>query len=350
MKPHFFKLFFLFSLIFSLISCESEEISPSSSLSTSTDQSLVVHFLDVGQADAALLLQGGHSMLIDGGNVADSQLIVAYLQAQGVEYIDYIVCTHGHEDHVGGLAAALSQFPVGQVFSPVTEYDSNAFRNFLTYTESQGLELTIPNPQDSFKLGEVDITILGPVKEYTSANDTSIVLRADFGEISFLFTGDMERPAEEDLLESGAYLEATVLKVGHHGSDSSSTYPFIYAVNPSYGVISCELDGQYGHPHEAVLSRFRDADVTLYRTDLQGHIIATTDGKNVSFTTDKNSTIITNPTTSKEETGIYIGNINSKVLHLDSCSSLPAEHNRTFFHTKEEALLEHFTLCSRCNP
>ena len=199
---------------------------------------LEVHYIDVGQADSALLLCGGESMLIDGGNVADSDMVVAYLADQGVEELDYVVCTHAHEDHVGGLAGALSQYPAGEVLSPVTEYDSQAFGNFLKYTQEQGLSLTVPEPGDTWTVGTAAVTVLGPVQDYDDTNNTSIVLRVDFGETSFLFTGDMERSAEEDLLESGAWLEADVLKVGHHGSDTSTSYPFLREVDPDYAVIS----------------------------------------------------------------------------------------------------------------
>lgn len=317
------------------------------------DDLLYIHFIDVGQADAALLILGDAAMLIDGGNVADSDLIVAYLQEQQVESLDYIVCSHGHEDHVGGLSAALATLPVGQVFSPVTEYDSNAFRNFVHYTEEQGLEITVPSPNDVFWLGDAKITILGPVAEYSSANDMSIVLRVDYGETSALFTGDAERAAEEDIIESGANLEATLLKVCHHGSNSSSTYPFLYAVNPRYGVISCELEGKYGHPHEEVLSRFRDAQVTLYRTDLQGHIVAVSDGTEFTFSTGKNETIITNPTQGNGDDTVfsgYIGNLNSKVFHLETCSGLPQEQNQTFFSSRADAIAQDYSPCGRCNP
>ncbi len=317
------------------------------------DSTLVVHFIDVGQADAALLIQGESSMLIDGGNVADSDLIIAYLREYNIESLDYIVCSHGHEDHVGGLSAPLATMEVGQVFSPIEEYDSNAFRNFVKYTEEQGLSLTIPAVGDVFWLGEAKITILGPLKAYEDANDISIVLRVDYGDTSFLFTGDIEREAESDLVEAGANLEADVLKVCHHGSNTSSTYPFIYAVNPSYGVISCELEGQYGHPHEEVLSRFRDADVSLYRTDLQAHIIATSNGTDISFTTGKNQDILTNPTVGNPDSTFfdgYIGNLNSKVFHLDSCTSLPQEQNQCFFQNRSDAIAEGYTACGRCNP
>lgn len=199
-------------------------------------------------------------------------------------------------------------------------------------------------------LGEATITMLGPVKEYSEPNDTSIVLRVDFGETSLLFTGDMERAAEEDLLASGAHLSATVLKVGHHGSNTSSTYPFLRAVSPSYGVICCGVSNDYGHPNEDVLSRYRDADARLFRTDVQGHVIAVSDGQEVTFTTQKNEGAVTNPTQEREEPLQYIGNLNSKVFHMDTCSGLPAPENQTFFDTYQEAIDAEYTPCGRCNP
>ena len=249
---------------------------------------LRVDFLDVGQADSALVRCGDHAMLIDGGNVNDSSLLVSCLKSQGVEYLDYVVCTHAHEDHVGGLSGPLNTCTVGAVFSPVTQYDSKAFSSFVKYTGAQGLELTVPAPGDAFTLGGALVTILGPVADYDNTNDTSIVLRVDFGETSFLFTGDMERTAEADLLESGRDLSATVLKVGHHGSETSTSYPFLREVMPEYGVISVGEGNSYGHPTEATLSRLYDAGVTVYRTDRQGTVTAVSDGVSVIFTTEKN--------------------------------------------------------------
>ena len=311
---------------------------------------LEVHYIDVGQADSALVLCGGESMLIDGGNVADSDLVVAYLANQGVEELDYVVCTHAHEDHVGGLAGALSQYPAGEVLAPVTEYDSRAFENFLKYTQEQGLSITVPEPGDAWTVGSATVTVLGPVQDYEETNDTSIVLRLDFGERSFLFTGDMERTAEEDLLAAGAYVEAGVLKVGHHGSDTSTSYPFLRAVDPDYAVISVGEDNDYGHPSEDVLSRLRDDDVTLYRTDLQGDVVCTSDGTNPTFTVERNAEVQTNPTEEESQPGTYIGNLSSHVFHRPDCSGLPAEENQVAFSSREEAAAAGYTPCGRCEP
>lgn len=309
---------------------------------------LAVHFIDVGQADAALLLCGGQAMLIDGGNVADSSLVVSYLERQGVEALDYVVCTHAHEDHVGGLSGPLNTCTAAHVLSPVADYDSKAFRDFAKYTAAQGLELEIPAPGDAFPLGEAEVTVLGPVRDYGETNNTSLVLRVEFGETSFLFTGDMEREAEADLLEAGAALESTVLKVGHHGSDTSTSYPFLRAVAPRYAVISVGEGNSYGHPTEAALSRLRDADATVYRTDLQGTVVAVSDGTSVSFTTGRDAA----PTPGRADEGEmrYIGNANSHVFHLDTCSGLPAEKNRVEFASRAEAAAAGYTPCGRCKP
>lgn len=291
-------------------------------------------------------------MLIDGGNAADSSLVVSYLANQGVEYVDYVVCTHAHEDHVGGLSGPLSQYTVGAVFSPVEEYDTKAFSNFAKYTMEQELELTIPEPGDTWTLGDAQIEVLGPVQDYSNTNNTSIVLRVDYGVVSFLFTGDAERLSEEDILESGANMDTTVLKVGHHGSSTSTSYHFLREVNPQYAVISVGEDNEYGHPHDEVMSRLKDAQVTVYRTDLQGHIIAVTDGETVTFTTQKNQEANTNPSDSSEESALthYIGNRNSQIYHRPTCGSLPAEQNQVLFDSRPDAENAGYTPCSNCKP
>lgn len=310
-----------------------------------------VHFIDVGQADAALVICDGHYMLIDGGNAEDSDLVYAYLERRGAKHLDCMVATHAHEDHIGGLSGALNYAKVDTALCPVTEYSSKVFQNMVKYLEEQGKSITVPRPGDRFDLGSARVEILGPVQEYDDTNNTSIVLRIDYGETSFLFTGDMETGAEEDLLDSGADVSATVLKAGHHGSDTSTGYRFLRAVMPEYAVISVGKGNKYGHPSSDVLSRFRDAGAQVYRTDMQGHIIAKSDGKTVTFTTEKEADTATNPT-EQPALQTYIGNSGSKKFHLPDCASAKniQEDKRVEFHSWAQAVAEGYEPCGRCKP
>jgi competence protein ComEC len=318
--------------------------------------SFTVYYLDVGQADSALVLCDGAAMLIDGGNVADSNLIYSFLEKHGIAYLDYIVGTHAHEDHIGGLAGALNYASVGVALCPVTEFDSNAFNNFVKYLGEQGKFITVPTPGGTFKLGSADVTILGPVEPSDEPNDTSIVLKITYGETSFLFTGDAEHSEETDILKAGYDLSATVLKVGHHGSETSTSYPFLREIMPEYAVISCGEDNSYGHPHDDLLSRLRDADVTVYRTDMQGTITCTSDEMAVTFTTERNANAQTNPTDNKggensdDAKAYYIGNISSHILHSPACGNLPLEKNRIIFHSLDEALAQGYSRHKACLP
>lgn len=245
-----------------------------------------VHFIDVGQADAALVECDGHYMLVDGGNKADSDTLYTVLKNAGAEHLDIVVGTHGHEDHIGGIPGALSYAAADMTLCPVTSYDSDAFEDFARYAEERGGGITVPAVGDEYPLGSAGVVILG-VNGGSDTNDSSIVLKVQYGETSFLFTGDAEREAEQAILDSGADLSATVLKVGHHGSETSTTYPFLREIMPAYGVISVGEDNSYGHPSDNTLSRLRDADVEVYRTDLNGDILFTSDGRTVTVTVEK---------------------------------------------------------------
>ena len=310
-------------------------------------ETLTVHFIDVGQADSALLLCGGESMLIDGGNAEDSSLVVSYLADLGVERLDYVVCTHAHEDHVGGLSGPLNTCTAGAVWSPVREYSSKAFGNFIQYTQAQGLEPVCPPVDSTYSLGDAAVTVLGPREDYSDTNNTSIVLRVDFGETSFLFTGDMEQSAEADLIDAGCDLRATVLKVGHHGSDTSSSYRFLREVLPEYAVISVGTGNTYGHPSADTLSRLYDEGAQVYRTDLLGTIVAVSDGTSVTFTTGTGGGPDLGPGSGGER---YIGNRNSQVFHLETCSNLPSEQNRVEFDSRSEAIAQGYKPCGTCKP
>ncbi len=307
---------------------------------------LTVHYLDVGQADCILLQCDGANMLIDGGNVGDSDLVVAYLLDQDVSYLDYVVNTHAHEDHVGGLPGVLAVFETGNVWCPVKEYSSKCFRDFLYYADQQNLDLVCPEPGSTYDLGGAAVTVLGPVRDDYDTNNSSIVLRVDYGRTSFLFTGDAEIQAEDDILNAGYDVSATVLKVGHHGSETSSGYRWLRAAAPAYAVIQVGTDNSYGHPHEAAMSRLRDAEAEVYRTDLQGHIVCHSDGRTVTFTTQKQAAE-TNPTANPQQ---FIGNVNSRKFHLPTCSGLPEEKNQVVFESYAAAEEAGYAPCSRCLP
>lgn len=249
---------------------------------------LKVHFIDVGQADAILIQCEDMNMLIDGGNKADSNVMYTYLKKYGVTHLDYVIGTHAHEDHIGGIPGALQYATAGTVYCPVKTYSSKAFENFVKSVTNRGTSIKIPKVGTSFSLGSASVKILA-VNAASGTNNTSIVTRITHGNNSFLFMGDAEREVEQYLINSGAAQKATVLKVGHHGSDTSSGYQFLWNVMPEYAVISAGKGNSYGHPHDEVLSRFRDADVTLFRTDMQGDIICTSDGSSVSFTVSRNA-------------------------------------------------------------
>lgn len=311
-----------------------------------------MHFIDVGQALSVLVECDGQYMLYDGGNVDDGSLIVSYLQSQGVEQLEYVFCSHAHEDHVGGLAAALAYFPAYHVYSPVTEASTKCFKDFVKYTQQQGLQVEVPAVGTTWPLGGATVTMVGPVAQYSDTNDTSIVLRIEYGSTSFLLTGDMEKTAETDLVNSGVNLRADVLQVGHHGSSTSTGYLFLNSVLPEMAVISCGVNNKYGHPHEETLSILRDAGVDVYRTDLQGTITIGSDGQNYTVGTEHFAEDAqlnpTDPAASSTAQQAYIGNVNSKKFHLPSCSNLPAEKNQILFSSYDEAIAAGYTPCASC--
>lgn len=326
---------------------------------TLPDDTLQVHFIDVGQADCAFIQCGDFTMLIDGGNKADGSLVVSYLQRLGVSELDAVVCTHAHEDHVGGLASVLAVYPTGAVYAPTRTYSSEVFDNFVYYTDQQDLTITIPSPGDIIVDDQLTVTVMGPVDSYSDTNNTSLVLLLQHGQNRFLFTGDMETSAENDMLDywgDGYSWDIDVLKVGHHGSDTSSGYRFLYQLMPTYAVISVGAGNSYGHPHEVPLSRLEQAGSTIYRTDTMGSIVVTSDASHLSFSWGDASVQpqggeATQPsqTTPTQPSGqTYIGNINSKKFHTGSCSSLPKEENRVPFDSYQDAIDAGYIPCGNC--
>jgi len=257
-------------------------------LPTGADTSrLEVHFLDVGQGDCAIVLCDGESMVIDGGPRGTSQYVYSYVHdTLRLSHIDYIVSTHPHLDHVGGLASVLNAAPVDLILTPLMEWNSKAFNSMLKYAELQGTPLVVPQEGDTLQLGSAVITILHcwpEAVQQSRTNDSSIVLRIDFGSTSFLFTGDAEDWSEYMMIDSRVNLKADVLKVSHHGSGTASTDEFLKTVQPEYAVISVGENNEYGHPHRNVLDRLSSIGASVLRTDELGTIIIESDGENITL-------------------------------------------------------------------
>ena len=248
-----------------------------------SETELNVHFLDVGQGDAVLISCDDAYMLIDAGDNDKGTLVQNYLNKQGVEHLDYIIGTHPDADHIGGMDVILYKFDCGTVMMPEVTNDTATYRDVIDTMKEKGYQNTAPVVGDSYSLGSAQFTILGPTDTYEDTNNNSIVLLLTHGDNKFLFVGDAEEKAEEDILAEGVSVKADVLKVGHHGSRTASSEAFLQAVEPTYAVISCGQDNSYGHPHAETLNTLRSMGVKVFRTDEQGTVTVTSDGHEISW-------------------------------------------------------------------
>lgn len=310
---------------------------------------LQAHFIDVGQGDGILLRMGEQAWVIDAGTNAAAPRMVQYLQDQGVDKIDYVVGTHPHEDHIGGLDNVITTFNVQQVMMPKITHTTKTFEDVVDAISNKKLRITTPTVGDTYTLGQAQIQVLGPGEgPYTDLNDASVVLRVTYGQISLLLMGDAEKASEQRILQTGLPVAAQVLKAGHHGSSTSSSDAFLDAVSPQDAVLSLAADNTYGHPHREVVKALKDRGIRMLRTDELGDIVMFTDGSTVWWETSKGDPAPSaSPAAQKQA---YIGNRNSQVFHVDSCTSLPAKKNRISFDTRAQAVEQGFRACTLCNP
>ena len=247
-----------------------------------------VHFVDVGQGDGAIVVCDGKTLVIDGGTAENGAKMVEYLQnTLHVSKVDFVIGTHPHADHIGGLPDVIRACKVKKLYSPEDEFEAKPFETMKRAADDKKLKITVPQAGQSFSLGRAKVEFLAPLGIYDNVNDLSLVVRITYGQTAFLFTGDAERPSEYDMTDSGEDLSATVLKVGHHGSNTSTSYVFLRQVMPAYAIISCGKDNAYGHPHEEVLSRLAAEGAAVYRTDECGTIVCRSNGAKVTVRTEK---------------------------------------------------------------
>ncbi len=266
-------------------SISSELLEEESSLAALGAQGeLVVCYLDVGQGSATLLYQSGHWMLIDGGDRDYSSFVVSYLTEQQVDSLDYVMITHYDADHLNGVVGALNNFSCDLIVASQDSADTRVYQSFVSLVEEQSLTVLVPEVGDTFSFGDSTITIVGPVTyDYDDSNARSLCIRIEYGENSFLICGDATTETEADILAAGIQVKADVYLANHHGSNYSNSQDFLEAVDPEVIVISCGYGNSYYHPGGKLMYWLKETDILVYRTDLQGSIIAVSNGSTISF-------------------------------------------------------------------
>lgn len=321
---------------------------------------LTVTFLDVGQGNAVLVESEGEYMLIDGGDREYSSFVVSYLKNAGVTELSYVISSHYDADHLNGVVGALNAFPCETVLAADYVTDTRVYDSFCEAVAEQGISLVYPSVGDVYEFGDAEFTVVCPDSyDYADVNDDSVGIRLVHGDNSFLICGDAGKASEEAMLESGVLLDSDVYLASHHGSDGSSSAEFLEAVSPETVVISVGEDNSYGHPSERVLADVAAAGAEIYRTDLQGTVTVTSDGKELFWNTEPAAESGQSGNTGEtasgrvEETETYILNQNTKKFHLPSCASaedISSENRAEFRGSREELTEAGYEPCQRCKP
>lgn len=250
------------------------------------DSKLIISYMDVGQGDAAYIKVNGNDILIDAGPRSNSKELLEQLKAKNIDDFELVIATHPHEDHIGGMVDVFKEYEVKAFYSPKITHTTKTYENLVKAVKDEGLKTKELKGGMVIDLGEgAKFEVFTPQKsEYEELNDYSPIMKLSFGDTSYLFTGDAEKLAEEEALAKyKTSLDSDVIKFGHHGSSSSSSNAFIEAVSPKYGIISCAKDNKYGHPHRETLDIIKKYNIKTFRTDTDGEIILTSDGKSINF-------------------------------------------------------------------
>lgn len=281
-KKYILILFYIITLIsISFISCSgttNEQV-------INNDNLFVVHYIDVGQGDSILIQVNNKNMLIDSGPKSSKRDLIKYLDSQKIQKIDYLIATHPHEDHIGNMAEIIKKYNIENFYAPKVTHTSKTFESMIDELKSKNMKIKIlKEGTDTINLGEnTTFFVYSPINDnYDDLNNYSPIIKISYKNNSFLFTGDAEELSEKEVLNKGYNLKSDVLKVGHHGSSSSTCNRFLEEVNPSIAIIMVGNDNDYGHPNEETLNCLYNNNIKLYRTDLNKTIILYSDGNNIT--------------------------------------------------------------------
>lgn len=249
-----------------------------------SQKDLLVHYIDVGQGDSILIQINNKNLLIDAGPKESSEKIKKYLLRQGVKKLNYVIATHPHEDHIGGMTEIIRKFDIGNFYAPKKTSNTKTFESMISALMNKNLKINPAKAGITLNLGdEITCEMLAPLNaDYEDINNYSAVIKVTYGQTKFIFTGDTEKLSEKEMLQNNLDLSANVIKIAHHGSSSSSSKEFLDKVNPSIAVISVGAENDYGHPHESTLSELRKRKMTVYRTDKDRDILLLSNGKNIT--------------------------------------------------------------------
>lgn len=257
----------------------------SSQTSNSFNKSLefTVYYIDIGQGDSELIQVNNKNLLIDAGPTKSTDKLLSYLNSIDIKKLNYVIATHPDEDHIGGMSTVINTYPIDKFYAPKKTVNTRAFENMITELKSKNMKIDVPKPGMQLDLGEgTKAEILAPNSDrYEDTNNYSIVLKISYGNTKFLFTGDAEKLSEREILDKNYDISADVLKLGHHGSSTSTTDEFLDKVSPEIAIISCGADNRYGHPHKETLRKLKKRNIRIYRTDIDGNIVLISDGKNI---------------------------------------------------------------------
>lgn len=255
---------------------------------TENTNTLDITYLDVGQADSILIQNKGHNMLIDAGNNEDGPLLVQYFKEQNITKFDYLITTHPHEDHIGGMDDIINNFDIEKIYMPDVTTTTKTFLDVLEAIEKKNMTYDVPNINQNFTLGNTLFQVIYTGNDKKNLNNSSIILKATFKNTSYLFTGDATSEVEKKILNKD--IQATVLKVGHHGSKYSTTTDFLNKVNPKYAIISVGKNNSYNHPNQVTINKLEKKNIEIHRTDQEGSIFLKSDGKTINITSKKTNT------------------------------------------------------------
>ena len=291
-KYTFFKFLLLIVILFGVYYIDRYNIfnneKKENAIEVTTDNKLRVYFIDVGQGDSILLTYNNHNMLIDSGNYNDRFKLTNYFKSLGINKFDYVIGTHAHEDHIGSMSYIIKNFDIDHYIMPSTEIDYNSYTYTIKALNKKNMKVEEPTIDSKIKLEDLSCDIIYYDNNKDDLNNNSIIMKCTFFNNSYLFTGDTTNDIEHKILDKD--IKSDVLKVAHHGSRYSSSAIFLEKVNPKYAIITCEKDNEYGYPHKVTLDKFNTLNTKVYRTDINGTIISTSDGNNISFKTIKTNT------------------------------------------------------------